>query len=185
MPFPSEFEAAVGPYLSELRAYCRQLASSKWDAEDLYQESLLRTFEYYRKSDRTLLQPRPLLYKVARNLWIDRTRKLKSQPVPVLAEAADRKEKVMDYADIRGLVEWMAELLEERELSMLFLAAVYQYSYKEIAEAHRCTVPAVRMALHRSKLALRSHRAGSRACGADHSRIVIDYWTNALIQQCL
>ncbi|MEF3306918.1 VOC family protein [Paenibacillus sp. GYB003] len=38
------FVEAIGPYRSELWNYCRKLTGSSWDGEDLFQDTLLKSF---------------------------------------------------------------------------------------------------------------------------------------------
>ncbi|MFC4812763.1 RNA polymerase sigma factor [Paenibacillus sp. GCM10023250] len=161
----TEFEEAVRPHLKQVRAYCSYLTSSKWEAEDLMQEALLRAFKQYRDTGR-LRHPRSLLYKIARNVQIDAHRKHRGVAVPI-EEAQLPPYHDPDYASVRGMVEWLTELLSERETEMLLLAEVFDYTYQDIADRLQCTVPAVKMVLHRSKKALRKR---GRPDIADYAR---------------
>ncbi|SFJ43280.1 RNA polymerase sigma-70 factor, ECF subfamily [Paenibacillus sp. UNC496MF] len=161
----TEFEEAVRPHLKHVRAYCSYLTSSKWEAEDLMQEALLRAFKQYRDTGR-LRHPRSLLYKIARNLQIDAHRRRRGLTVPI-EEAMQQPHHDPDYASVRGMVEWLTELLSERETEMLLLAEVFDYTYQDIADRLQCTVPAVKMVLHRSKNALRKR---GRPDIADYAR---------------
>jgi RNA polymerase sigma-70 factor (ECF subfamily) len=182
----TEFEAKIVIYSNELRVYCFRLTSSTWDAEDLCQEVLLRVFQYYLKIG-MFAEPRALLYKVARNLVIDNHRKMRGSPLP-LEKVQELPTIEMNYAAARGLVEWMTEHLSGRDMRMLLLAEVFRYSYRDIADELQCTVSAVKMALHRSKLTLRAEanpgcraavkrKKGKKTTGATE----IDYWTHALM----
>ncbi|QHT63037.1 RNA polymerase sigma factor [Paenibacillus lycopersici] len=149
----TEFEEAVMPHLKHIRAYCGYLTSSKWEAEDLLQEALLRAFKHYRDTGK-LRHPRSLLYKIARNLQIDAHRRRRATNVP-LDEALQQQHYDPDYVSVRGILEWMSEHLSERETEMLLMKEVFDYTYQDIADVLHCTVPAVKMVLHRSKNALR------------------------------
>ncbi|MBW7477441.1 RNA polymerase sigma factor [Paenibacillus oenotherae] len=182
------FEAKIAPYTAELRVYCLRLARNHWDAEDLYQEVMMRVFQYYRNSG-DIRQARPLLYRVARNLRIDQYRRSRMQSNCVsLEERSDPGACLADacpeYVAVRSLVEWTAEHLTKREMCMLFLFAVFRYTYREIAEELGCTLSAVRMVLHRSKLVLRSSaNTGGSAIKTDVRGKVVDFWTKALLHQ--
>ncbi|HUC92887.1 MAG TPA: sigma-70 family RNA polymerase sigma factor [Paenibacillus sp.] len=181
----TDFEVQVMPHMGELRRYCYRLTSSDWDAEDLCQEVLLRLYQYHRKIG-AFEQPRPLLYKVARNIWIDAGRRKRVAIVPI-EEASQLAQPESHYASTRALVEWVVGNLSDREMKMLFLAAVYRYSYQDIADELKCTIPAVKMVLLRSKAALRaaahSSRDEMRRSASSNSRInrEVDYWTHALL----
>ncbi|MCL6572313.1 MAG: hypothetical protein K6T88_11615, partial [Bacillus sp. (in: Bacteria)] len=61
----------IGQYYLELQRYCRFLAQSRWDGDDLAQEALLRAIQKYNKTE---LSP-ALLNKIAYHFWIDTLRK--------------------------------------------------------------------------------------------------------------
>lgn len=184
----TEFEEAVKPHLQHVRAYCAYLTSSKWEAEDLLQEALFRAFKHYRDTGK-LRHPRSLLYKIARNLRIDEHRRRQGTTVP-LDEALLQPHHDPDYASVRGMLDWVTESLSEREMEMLLMAEVFDYSYQDIADALACTVPAVKMVLHRSKNALRK-RGRPQEGGMPRDRkvrrknappaYVIERWTTALM----
>ncbi|WP_219833963.1 RNA polymerase sigma factor [Paenibacillus sp. R14(2021)] len=184
----TEFEEAVTPHLKQVRAYCGYLTSSQWEAEDLLQEALLRAFKHYRDTG-NLRHPRSLLYKIARNVHIDAHRRRRGITVP-LDEALTQPHYDADYASVRGLLEWVTEHLSEREMEMLLLAEVFDYTYQDIADSLQCTVPAVKMVLHRCKSALRKRAVPSEP-PSSRSRAVkrksaqlsyfLDRWTSALM----
>lgn len=71
------FDRLITKYESELRSYCRMLTGTPWDADDLFQDTLLKAF----KAKGRLLQhpsPRAFLFRVASNAWIDECRKRKA-----------------------------------------------------------------------------------------------------------
>ncbi|QHW32999.1 RNA polymerase sigma factor [Paenibacillus rhizovicinus] len=186
----TEFEEAVKPHLKHVRTYCGYLTSSKWEAEDLLQETLLRAFKYYRDTG-LLRHPRSLLYKIARNLQIDAHRRRHSTTVP-LDEALLQPHHDPDYISVRGILEWMSEHLSERETEMLLMAEVFDYTYQDIADVLHCTVPAVKMVLHRSKNALRKRgRPQDGASAAKRGRsanrkgapnpFTLERWTTSLM----
>jgi RNA polymerase sigma factor (sigma-70 family) len=69
-PFLQEYEF-------DLRSYCRMLTGTPWDAEDLYQETMLKALK---AEGKFLLHPSPkaLLFRIASNAWIDECRKRKA-----------------------------------------------------------------------------------------------------------
>jgi RNA polymerase sigma-70 factor (ECF subfamily) len=154
----AKFEDMIMPHLNHLRTYCFYLTASKWEAEDLRQETLLRAFSQYNNSGE-VRYPRALLLRIARNLHIDAHRRRRGTIVPI-DEAVDQPYNDPNYASVRGLLEWLAENLSEREVDMLMLAEVFHYSYQDIADELHCSVPAVKMVLHRSKRSLRKRLEG-------------------------
>lgn len=183
-----DFESSVGPYLTELRAYCLRLTASRWDAEDLCQEVLLRTYRHYTERG-DIRQMRSFLYTVARRLRIDESRRKRPACIPFDA-AIEPCTVELGYVSARAMAEWVTAAVPAREARMLFLAAVFRCSYADIAQEMNTTVPAVRMALVRARSALRADRdkqpaltkrgAGKRpqVC----SQATVDAWTYALLQ---
>ncbi|UVI29507.1 RNA polymerase sigma factor [Paenibacillus spongiae] len=178
-----EFEEVVKPHFSRLWTYCLYLSATQWEAEDLFQDSLLRAFQHYRKIG-AFRHPRSLLYKIARNLSIDAYRKNRGTLVP-LEEGVQASYYDPNYASVRGFMEWLTEQLSEREVDMLLLAEWYGYSYQEIAQHQGCTVPAVKMVLHRSKQTLRNGADKQPyGKGTDYPRgkaSTVERWTRACI----
>lgn len=75
----------------ELYRYCRHLTRSAFEADDLAQDAMFRSFVTLGCMAEPPANPRAWLFRVASNLWIDRlragrparpTRRLKSRPRP-------------------------------------------------------------------------------------------------------
>jgi RNA polymerase sigma-70 factor, ECF subfamily len=45
------YESLIVPHHDELRRYCSRLAWTVWDAEDVYQETLVCSLGYFRRHD--------------------------------------------------------------------------------------------------------------------------------------
>ena len=182
-----DFESRVKPYLNELQLYCRRLTASRWDAEDLCQEVLLRVYRHD-AAHGGIRQMRPFLYTVARRLRIDQRRRRRPECVPLDA-APEPHAADPGYASARSLAEWVTGALPEREARMLLLAAVCGFSYADIAEALDTTVPTVRMGLLRARAVMRAERDDSapaakrvRKRQPSWSQEEIDAWAYALMR---
>jgi RNA polymerase sigma-70 factor (ECF subfamily) len=176
-----EFARFIEPHMKKVHNHCLYLASCKWDADDLVQDVLIKAYQYYRKVG-AFQHPLTLLNKIARNLWIDQLRRRRNTIVSIEA-AAELQYIDLNYAAVRGLVEWISEHLAEREVVMLLLSEVFNYSYQNIAEELQCSVGSVRMSLHRSKVSLRITRKPyndrfNRKAMSDYH---IDCWTQAIM----
>ncbi|QHW31721.1 RNA polymerase sigma factor [Paenibacillus rhizovicinus] len=81
------FEQLRLQYESDLRSYCRMLTGTPWDAEDLYQETMLKSLRA-NAAFLSHLAPRAFLFRVASNAWLDVCRKRKADVrLPVGHEA--------------------------------------------------------------------------------------------------
>ncbi|XEC95893.1 RNA polymerase sigma factor [Paenibacillus tarimensis] len=161
MPASAHYETIVKPHLKELYKYCLYLSGSRWDGEDLYQESLLKSLHYYSNSGE-ISNAKPFLFRVAKNLWVDeyRSRKRK-QPLALL--------KDMDYTDasdmeVSVVIEWLAARLPARHMEVWLMAEYFGFTMNEIADRLQMTMPAVRSILHRSRSKLRKYRIESLYC---------------------
>src|SRR3954462_9592697 len=70
------FSQTFEPVRPELYRYCRHLTRSPWDAEDLAQDTLARALVTLATQLQPEIEnPRSWLFRVATNLYIDRTRR--------------------------------------------------------------------------------------------------------------
>lgn len=145
-----QFHRMMLPLSEGLMHYCLYLSVTRWDAEDLYQDTLLKLWGYYH-SRPLLVVSKPLVVTTARRLWIDRYRKQRRYGPMMPLDQLIMTGKGTDYAGLRSLLEWMAAHLSAMQMKMLLLAAVYRNTYQEIAEEMACSVSTVRMSLHRAK----------------------------------
>ncbi|WP_158299587.1 RNA polymerase sigma factor [Paenibacillus antri] len=180
MQTASRFEALVSPHLQDLRGYCHSLAKSKWDAEDLMQEALLKSFVYFKNNDRYEIT-KMFLLRAAKLSWIDRYRKtqVRSGRMESRPEAAFDA----DYIEIRGIIEWMAERLTPQQMEIWLLAEYFGYSMAEIAERRRTTVSAVKSALHRTKQGIREQRFRPAPPASGGSPASVERWVRAVLRE--
>jgi len=194
------FEQALAPYLNDLHIHCSYLVASQWDVEDLYQETLLRLLGHFKKTGK-VPPSKSWITTVARNIWIDQYRRSKGRTPTVPIDDMTIVDHSVNYVSIRTTLEWMLEYLTDREIRILILNEVYQYTYREIAEAHSCTISTVRMVLYYAKQKLKvavvsdklqdySTAAPAIFDGASNSKryrkpnkrsYQIDYWTQKLV----
>ncbi|MBJ6362880.1 RNA polymerase sigma factor [Paenibacillus sp. GCM10012307] len=148
-----EYETVVRPYMPELRKYCLHLSDSVWDGEDLYQEVLARTFRYYACSG-PIADVKPYLFRAARNLRIDQSRKRKRQRIGWTALETSWRDS--SFVEVRGWVEWVYRRLPYRQLVVWLLSDYFRYAMSDIAHGIGMTMSAVRSLLHRARSKLRA-----------------------------
>src|SRR3954464_8174499 len=68
------------PLRPELYRYCRHLTRSPWDAEDMAQEAMSRAFVSLGLISDAPANPRAWLFRVASNLWLNRSRRAREVP---------------------------------------------------------------------------------------------------------
>ncbi|WP_197479885.1 RNA polymerase sigma factor [Paenibacillus swuensis] len=63
----------IEPYLPPLRLYCRSLAGTDWDTEDLVQDVIAKVLYAIMHSPERPIS-RSYLFRIAKNAWIDHYR---------------------------------------------------------------------------------------------------------------
>jgi RNA polymerase sigma-70 factor, ECF subfamily len=143
------FLESFEPLRPALYRYCRHLTRSPWDAEDLAQDVLSRAFVTLAQMDGALPNPRAWLFRVASNLWIDRTRAAEQR-----RDEQPRQEIASVFVDPRSVREAAGTLLGQlspHERAAVVLKDVFGLSLDETAEVLETTVGAVKTALHRGR----------------------------------
>jgi RNA polymerase sigma-70 factor (ECF subfamily) len=137
------------PLRPELYRYSRYLTHSPWDAEDLVQDTLARGFVTLGTRFQALPNPRAWLFRLASNLWIDRTRRRRRE-----RELLATPSITAEFSDAREPREAAGTLLIElgpQERAAVVLKDVFDFSLEEIAAALSTSVGAVKAALHRGR----------------------------------
>ena len=139
------------PVRPELYRYCRHLTRSPWDAEDLVQDTLARALVTLGTMLKPEIEnPRAWLFRVATNLYIDRTRSAR--------ELSDPPETAVQVSNERAKREAAGTLigkLSPQERAAVVLKDAFDLELHDIASVLSTSVGAVKTALHRgrSKLA--------------------------------
>jgi RNA polymerase sigma-70 factor (ECF subfamily) len=134
------------PLRPELYRYCRYLTRSPWDAEDLVQDTMARAFVTLGCLFQEPPNPRAWMFRVASNLWIDRTRHTRELPVPA-QEPSEPPQPTVD----RGAAGALIARLSPHERAAVVLKDVFDLTLGEIADALSTTVGTVKSALHRGR----------------------------------
>lgn len=132
---------------ADLYRYCRSLTGSAWDAEDLVQDTLLRSFAKLGEVHHPIANTRAYLFRIASNLWIDRMRRTEAEiPAPPIAvDDAGRG------AEVRDAARELMHRLPPRERAAVVLKDVFDFTLEEIAGMLSVTTGAVKSALHRGR----------------------------------
>ena len=161
------YEALVSTHLDALLRSAHGLLREPHDAEDLVQEVFVRA---YKNLDRIRDEAgiRAWLYRILRNAYIDRLRRMARAPTLVQWEDAEAvaelpplpihasAEAAADWEALceREVVEAMNALPEELRTAFLF-HALGGLSYHEVAVAMDCPLGTVMSRVHRARAHLR------------------------------
>ena len=137
------------PLRPELYRFCRALTRNAWDAEDLAQDALTRGFVTLGGLFQEIHNPRAWLFRVASNLWIDRQRRPREEPVPEAHPEAAAPEP--GPGETRDAGAALLGRLSPQERAAVLLKDVFDFTLEEIAEMLATTVNAIKAALHRGR----------------------------------
>jgi RNA polymerase sigma-70 factor (ECF subfamily) len=141
------------PLRPDLYRYCRHLTRSPWDAEDMAQETMARAFVALGIMTEPPHNPRAWLFRVASNLWINRTRQIRELPAASGADVPEPATSAEPRATREAAGTLMAQL-SPQERAAVVLKDAFGLSLEEIAEALSTTSGAIKAALHRGRAKL-------------------------------
>lgn len=150
------FTDAVQPFMEDLKGYCRSLAKTRWDGEDLAQETLMKAYKSWLKSPKPI--SKAYLFRVASNTWIDEYRKRKPDEDfrPDLSDLEDEKTDTEIFEAMEVLLQ---ELSPKQRVAMLLVDG-FAYTAGEAGNLVGDSEGSVKAALHRARNKLK--RAGGR-----------------------
>jgi RNA polymerase sigma-70 factor (ECF subfamily) len=134
--------------------YLMRLTGDGSMAVDIMQETFARHFGHYGEDNHDI----PLLYRIARNLFLDEMRRVKKQRGFFEEEgeepAIDQDRRLMIRSEYRCVLSAMASL-EKDEREILSLAAGGDLSYAEIASLTGISEANVKVKVHRARIKLK------------------------------
>ncbi|NIK77729.1 RNA polymerase sigma-70 factor (ECF subfamily) [Paenibacillus castaneae] len=154
-PIDAAFEALTLPLEPELRRYCRNLAGSEWDGDDLFQETIIKAFRRFRRWPEREMS-KPYMYRIAANAWFDICRRRKIAFLPeFLTDQVDLSYADWSKYDIRESLEVLMDALEPRQAALIVLTDVFGFSPTDTASALGQPITAIKAALHRARKRLK------------------------------
>jgi RNA polymerase sigma-70 factor (ECF subfamily) len=138
------------PLRPDLYRYCRYLTRSPWDAEDLVQDAMARGFVTLGTLFHELANPRAWMFRVASNLWIDRTRR-QHRERELVAVAGSEGAPAVEPRASREAAGTLLSQLAPQERAAVVLKDVFELSLDDVATALSTSVGAVKAALHRGR----------------------------------
>jgi RNA polymerase sigma factor (sigma-70 family) len=146
------FIEVISPFRSQLWNYCRKLTGSPWDAEDLLQDTLLKSFASLSAlSHRDQpLQSKTFLFRVATNHWIDQCRRMKVKLDEEVEEYQCESEMV-DSLEVNEALELLVYHLTPKQTAVFILMESFSFTAKETAELISTTETAINAILHRAR----------------------------------
>lgn len=135
-----------------LYGYCRQLTSNIWEAEDLVQDTLLKSFATLATVDDPIVNPKAYILRIATNLWIDRVRRgsvvsFVNEPKE-MATADNTAERLVETNEAsRNLLQ----ALPPKQLAAMLMKDIFDATLEETAAVLQISVGAVKSLLSRGR----------------------------------
>lgn len=154
-----EFATLTLSYLEEVTAYARNLSRTEWEADDLVQAAYERALSKWKRL-RDPARCRAWLFRIARNLHIDRARARSARPEIHLVEASSQltPEAVVSAETVERLaardLKSALERLPEEQRHALLLSDLWGFRYDEIAEITDAPIGTVRSRIARGRATL-------------------------------
>jgi|SRR3989344_533818 len=158
MPLNEEFMKAYEKYSDAIFRYCYFRVYDRERAKDLVQETFMKTWDYIAQGN-DIGNIRAFLYRVARNIIIDYTRKKKEDSLEALQESGfnpgldERANKEIEF-DFQAALQAIKSL-DEKYREAVTMRYIEGYSPKEIARMIDETENVVSVRIHRGLQQLR------------------------------
>jgi RNA polymerase sigma factor (sigma-70 family) len=149
-----EFNLIIEPYRPILWRYCRAMTGSPWDAEDLVQETLTKTYAALPKLWQPIF-PKSLLFRIATNTWINHCRKNNVQ-LDVFDDSTIISHDDADPFVVREAISALMEVLPPRQAVVVLLRDVFEFRASEVSEIMGIAEGAVKSILHRARAKLKA-----------------------------
>lgn len=160
------FDDVLERHQSEIYRFAIHLTRNPTDADDLYQETLLKAYRAFDRLDGEA-NHRAWLYKIASNAFLSDRRKRGREAIlddghAETIPAAPRDDAArLDARDLLTEVEAFVAALPPKQRVALVARKYHDLSYAEIAATLRCSEPAARASVHEALRKLRD-RFGDR-----------------------
>jgi RNA polymerase sigma-70 factor, ECF subfamily len=155
------FDDLLDRHQAEIYRFAMQLTRNHADADDLYQETLIKAYRAFDRLDGAA-NHRAWLYRIATNTFLSGKRKAKREdPLDETLEAvlpADPVDHVAEFEaqDLLAEVQRFVAALPDKQRIALVLRKYHEMDYSEIAINLKCSEAAARANVHEALRKLRT-----------------------------
>jgi RNA polymerase sigma-70 factor (ECF subfamily) len=155
------FDDLLARHQAEIYRYALQLTRNPADADDLYQETMMKAYRAFDRLD-PASNYRAWLYKIASNSFLSGRRKANRESpldgtfeLSLTAAPVDHAAK-LDAADLLREVERFVAALPDKQRLALIMRKYHELGYDEIAANLKCSEAAARANVHEALRKLRT-----------------------------
>jgi RNA polymerase sigma factor (sigma-70 family) len=173
-----EFFKTISDYSTDLWNYCKYITGSPWDGEDLYQETIIKSFGFLPQRWSEITEKKYYLFRVATNTWIDHCRKLKRE-TGILEEQSEAIEESSNPLLLEEILISLDSHLTPKQIAVFLLMDIFKFNAEEVAGIVQSTPGGVYSAVQRAR-----RKIDSIDFTQSKSEL-FNYKTNATIQSYL
>ncbi|WP_141525074.1 RNA polymerase subunit sigma-70 [Bacillus sp. AFS018417] len=173
-------KSVIVKHYAELKRYCTFLTKSTWDGEDLAQETICKVLKKYTNAEWNQSICLTLLYKVARNQWLDQMR---TKAYERENDQEDSYEPHANVAELYALIDTMLSCLNEMQTVIFLLKDVFEYSLADIAAITSMSEGAVKASLFRTRNKLKMIKEEERFVSSKDMEEETEILVKAIQQQ--
>lgn len=154
-----EFENDALSYLEEITAFAQRICRTSWDADELIQATYARAFDRWTDL-REIGSCRAWLFRIARNLHLDRARAVSARPELRLVQPTDHLalEPTISAESVARTaaheLEYALSRIADEQREAVLLADLWGFTYAEVAEIVDVPVGTVRSRISRGRSAI-------------------------------
>lgn len=162
---PSAYRALCNRYLAPIHRFAQRMLGSATEAEDVAQETFLRIWQHADRYTPSAAVS-TWIYRIARNLCIDRIRRRREQSDRISQiDTDERPSLLLARKELAAQVEQALQDLPERQRTALCLVHYEGLSQQEAADVMEVGVEALESLLARGRRTLRKQLADLKAAG--------------------
>lgn len=128
----NEYEEMIQPYSTDLWNFCRYVTGSPWDGEDLYQDTIIKSFGLLPQQWDKVLDKKSYLFRIATNTWMDQCRRSKRE----IGSLEEVPEQSLDFTDGLILEEVLTSLhtkFTPKQTTAYLLFDIFRLNAEEVA----------------------------------------------------
>ncbi|WP_442599932.1 sigma-70 family RNA polymerase sigma factor [Neobacillus sp. D3-1R] len=149
------FEEIVSGYSEDLWNYCRYITGSPWDGEDLFQETMIKSFGLLPNRWSEITDKKFYLFKIATNTWFDQCRRVK-RSVGILEELPEPSIDFSDNLILEETLSCLESCLTPKQAAAFLLMDIFQFNAVEVAGIVQSTPGGVYSSIQRARKNLSS-----------------------------
>jgi RNA polymerase sigma factor (sigma-70 family) len=145
-----EFEEMIASHSKALWNYCKYITGSPWDGEDLYQDTIIKSFGMAPQRWHEITDKKNYLFRIATNAWIDQCRKRKRE-IGILDDIQTPSIAFSDHLLLEEILLSLESNLTPKQTAAFLLIDVFHFSAEEVAGIVKSTPGGVYSAVQRAR----------------------------------